>query len=187
MLNIIQTKRNTDIKILYGMQESKIKTLHLGFSLTEVLVGASIISVALIAILNAYGYLIRAEIGSVNSLKATYLLEEGIEASHYLRDKGWASNIASLGTTTKYYLYLSSSGGVGVWQATTTKQIYGGIFERTMTLSDVYRSSATQDISPTGILDPNTIKIKISVSWPGISGATTTKQLSIYLTNMNKN
>jgi prepilin-type N-terminal cleavage/methylation domain-containing protein len=165
------------------MRKPKIKTSNSGFSLAEVLVGASIISVALVAILNAYGYLIRAEIGSAKVVKATYLLEEGVEASRYLRDKGWSSTIAPLGTTTNYYLYLSVSNGIADWQATTTKQIYDGIFERTVTFGSVYRSSITQDISSTGVFDSDTRKVTVSVSWPGISGGTTTKSLSTYLTN----
>ncbi len=166
----------------------KLKSLYSGFSLVEVIVGASIITVAIVAILNAYGYLIRAELSSTKLVKATYLLEEGVEAIRYLRDKGWTSNIASLSTSTNYYLYLSTANGTGDWQATTTKQIFDGSFVRTVTFGSVYRNTTLlQEISATGTLDTNTRKITVTVSWPGISGSTTTKRLSTYLTNMNNN
>ena len=164
----------------------KIKSKHSGFSLVEVIVGASIITVAIVAILNAYGYLVRAELSSTKLVKATYLLEEGIEAARYLRDKGWTSNIASLSTSTNYYLYLSTENETGDWQSTTTKQIEDSVFVRTINFGSVYRDSTLlQEISATGTLDTNTRKITVTVSWPGISGATTTKSLSTYLTNMN--
>jgi len=185
MRNNIKKDKNTNIKILYGIKPPKF--FREGFSLVEVVVAASIVSVALMAILNAYGYLIRAEVGSTKLVKATYLLEEGIEASRYLRDKGWTANIANLSTTTNYYLYLSTSNGTGDWQATATKQIYDDMFKRTITFGNVYRDNNTQNISPTGVLDTNTRKITVSVSWPGINGATTTKSISTYLTNINKN
>jgi len=170
------------------MKKLKIKILNKGFYLIEVIVGASIISIALVAMLNAYGYMVRAEVSSAKLVKATYLLEEGVEAAHYLRDKGWTATIAPLSTTTNYYLYLSSINGIGDWQATTTKQLYGGVFERTINFGSVYRSTSTlQEISATGVLDTNTRKVTVSVSWPGISGATTTRRLSTYITNMNNN
>ena len=170
------------------MMKKEKKQKHFGFSLVEVIVGASIITVAIVAILNAYGYLIRAELSSTKLVNATYLLEEGIEAARYLRDKGWTSNIASLSTSTNYYLYLSAANGMGDWQPTTTRQIIDGVFVRTLNLGSVYRDSTIlQEISATGTIDINTRKITVTISWPGISGATSTKSLSTYLTNMNNN
>ncbi len=156
-----------------------------GFSLVEVLVAAFIISASLIAILNAYGYLIRAEIGSVKFIKAAYLLDEGVEATRYLRDKGWATNISTLSTSTNYYLYLSKSNGIGDWQATTTRQIYGGIFERTITFRSVYRDASHNIATSSGTLDSDIIKVTVNVSWPGTNNSTTTKTVSTYVANIN--
>lgn len=166
----------------------KIRNLQNGFTLIEVVVASAIIVTSLVAILNAYSYFIRAEKSNTKLVKSVYLLEEGVEAVHYLRDKGWTANIASLSTTTSYYLYFSASGGVGSWQSTTTRQLYDGIFERKISFADVYRNNTTQNISASGAgttLDPNIRKVTITVSWIGASGATTTKTISTYVTNFN--
>lgn len=169
------------------MNNAKKIKLNNGFSFIELIVGASIISIVLVVILNVYGLLVQAEINSAKLAKASYLLEEGAEAARYLRDKGWTANISGLSTTTRYYLFLSTLSGVGEWQATTTKQISENIFERYLLISDVYRSDSTKDISEIGTFDSNTKKITVSVTWFDGHSTTTTKSLSTYLTNMNKN
>ncbi len=166
------------------MKINKITFLK-GFSLVEVVVAASIITISAVAILNAYGYLIRAEVGTVKVVKASYLLDEGIEGVRYLRDKGWTANILTLSTSTTYYLYVSSTSGVATYQATTSRQLYDSIFERKLTFGSVYRD-ANQNLAASGTLDTNAIKVTVSVTFPGTSNATTTKTISTYLVNTNK-
>ncbi len=161
-----------------------------GFTLIEIVIASSIIVTSFVAILAAYSYIIRAEKNNTKLVKSIYLLEEGEEAVRYLRDKGWTANIASLSTSTNYYLYFSASGGVGTWQSTTTRQVYDGIFERKVTFGNLYRNNTTQDLSTSSagaILDTKIRKVTVSVSWIGASGATTTRTLSTYLTNFNSN
>ncbi len=168
----------------------KIRDTKKGFSLVEVIVASTIIGVSMVAMINAFGYFIRAEIGNTKLVKATYLLEEGVEATRYLRDKGWTQNIAPLSTTTSYYLALSTTNGVATWSATTTRQIYDGVFERTIVLASVLRENTTKNIS-TAVsgtsVDTNTRKLTVTVSWPGISGATSTQTISAYITNLEHN
>jgi prepilin-type N-terminal cleavage/methylation domain-containing protein len=157
-----------------------------GFSLIEILLSAFIISISAVAALNAYAYLIRAELGSTKYLKAAYLLDEGVEGARYLRDKGWTSYIRTLSTTTTYYLYASTSAGFTDWQTTTTKQTYDGIFERKLTFANVYRDS-NQNISSTGTLDTNIMQVSVNVSWLGTNRSTTTKKVSTLIANFYKN
>ncbi len=168
------------------MQKTKRKN-NTGFSLVEVVVGAAILGVSMVAIINAYSYFLRAESYGSKSLEATYLLEEGIEGMRYIHDKGWTANIATLSTTTTYYLSLSSASGVGTWQATTTRQVYSNIFTRRINLTDVIRNNTTKDISSVGTYDPNIKKITVTVSWLGPSGTSISRTLSAYLSNMNNN
>jgi hypothetical protein len=138
---------------------------------------------------NAYSFFIRAEKSNVFRVKSIYLLEEGVEASRYLRDKGWTANILPLSTTTQYYLYFSTLNGTGTWQTTTTAQLYDGIFSRKVTFGQVYRNNTTSNISTTSTgstIDPNTRKITVQVSWSDPVGSST-KSISAYLTNLGKN
>jgi len=158
-----------------------------GFSLVEVLIGAMIITVAVVSIIGAYGFFLRAELRSVRTVQATYLLDSGVEAVRYMRDLNWDNNIGTLSNNTNYYLIntASSTSPYYVWKATTTKQIFDGIFERTFKLESVYRSSTSSDIVLTGgLISTSTCKLTITVSWPDTSGETTTKSLSTYLTNL---
>lgn len=160
-----------------------------GFTLLEVVIASSIITASMLAILEAYSFFIRAENSNGMRVKSIYLLEEGIEASRYLRDNSWTSNILPLSTTTSYYLYFSSSNATGTWQTTTTPQIYDGVFTRKLTFGQVYRNSTTQNISTTSsgsAIDPNTRKITVQVSWNDQIGSAT-KSMSAYLTNINGN
>src|SRR3989344_5170826 len=52
-------------------------------------------------------------------------------------------------------------------------------------LDDVYRHGG-EDITESGTLDPDTKKVTVSVSWRAQSG-TSTRSLSIYMTNMFNN
>jgi Tfp pilus assembly protein PilV len=160
-----------------------------GFALAEVVIAAAIIGSGLLAILGAYSFFVRAEKSNTDRVKAVFLLEEGIEAARYLRDKGWTANIASLSTTSSYYFYLSTSSGTGMWQTTTTPQVYDGVFTRTVTFGQVYRDNTTQNISTTSsgaTIDSNTRKISVSISWRDSLGSTT-KSMSAYLTDLNNN
>jgi prepilin-type N-terminal cleavage/methylation domain-containing protein len=179
---------NSEIRKSVGIGVSFAKAKR-GFTLLEVVIASSIMTTGLLAILNAYSFFIRAEKSNIQRVKSIYLLGEGIEASRFLRDKGWTANISSLSTTTSYYLYFSTSTGSGTWQTTTTAQLYDGIFSRTAVFGEVYRNNSTNNISTTSsgsTIDKNTRKITIQVSWSDSIGSTT-KSLSAYLTNLGGN
>ncbi len=169
------------------MQKFKKTNYKKGFSLIEVLISTFIIGTSAIAILNAYGYLIRAELGNVKYLKAAYLLDEGVEGVRYMRDKSWTTNILTLSTTTTYYLYASTSLGIADWKATTTKQIYDGFFERKLTFANVYRDSGKNIVLSGGTIDTDIMKVTVSVFWLGTNNSTTTKSVSTYVANYYKN
>jgi Tfp pilus assembly protein PilV len=160
-----------------------------GFGLAEVIVSAAIISVAMVAILNAYSYFLRVEDRSVQVVQASYLAEEGIEVARYWRDISWANNIKTLATGTTYYLSVSASTSPAyqVWKATTTKSSSLDLFKQALVFDDVHRDATTQDIVSTGPIDSNTRQVTATVSWLDIDGATTTKSLTTYLTNLYEN
>lgn len=153
-----------------------------GFSLIEVLVGAAIISAGLVAIMGAYGFFISVENKTTDLTRASFLLEGGIEGVRFLRDSSWTTNIANKSTTTVYYMtYSTTTNKLAL--ATTSVPSHG--FVRTIRFYDVFRD-ANKDIATSGTFDINTKKVAVSVSWVS-GGATTSKNLSAYITNIYGN
>lgn len=150
-----------------------------GLTLVEVLVAVSIILVFLTALIGAYNIYLRLAFTNSDTAKAAYLSEEGLEAVKLLRDSSWTTNISSLSTTASYYLIFSS----GQWNATTTQVFVDNKFDRKFTAGDVFRDSSSDIVTSGGTLDPSTRLVTVSVSWFS-HGATTTKTMSTYLTNL---
>lgn len=151
-----------------------------GFSLVEVLVAATILLVVVLSITRVFsGYVVSSR-GSIDSLKAAYLAEEGIEAVKIMRDTGWASSTAYLAGT--YRIAWNGS----TWATTTSTMLIDNLFDRTILIEPVYRDSVTKDIETSGTVDPGTKKVTVSVSWNSGAG-TTTKALTTYITNLFDN
>jgi len=98
----------------------------------------------------------------------------------FLRDSSWSANIAPLSLDVDYGLVFDA----GVWQVTADNIWVDNTFERTITLSTVYRDSSGDIVSLGGTLDPDTLLLVSNVSWSN-RGATTTKSISTYLTNLS--
>ena len=152
-----------------------------GFGLIEIVIGSAIILSGILAIIASYTAYVQYALSNEKNVEAENLLEEGLEAMSYLRDKGWAANISTLSTTTTYYLSWNSS----YWATTTTARYVDGLFLRSINLGDV-RRDATDAIAASGTYDPNTKKITATVSfWQG--HATTTQSSSTYIANIYSN
>ncbi len=63
-----------------------------GFTLTEVLVGMSVLTVAIVTGTSLLVGLIRSNENSIKSIQAYYLAQEGIEAVRNIRDSNWLHN-----------------------------------------------------------------------------------------------
>lgn len=75
----------------------KIAADESGFTLTEVLVGIMILTVAIVTATNLLIGLIGSNRNNVNTLKAYYMAQEGIEAVRNIRDTNWLHNRLWLG------------------------------------------------------------------------------------------
>lgn len=154
-----------------------------GIGLIEIIVGTTIISLSMVGLITAFNLFIRAGLSNTQKIQAIYLLEESSEAFRHMRDGGWTANIDSLSKDAPYHLALESSG----WYATTTQSLIDNVFDRTVTIYDVYRRDSDSDIvastSPDAkTLDPNIVQVTADVVWDrGKVSATT------YLTNMFNN
>lgn len=70
----------------------KIKSSEAGFSLTEVMIGIMILTVAIVAATNLLISLIRTNEGNLKHIQAYYFVVEGIEAVRNIRDTNWLFN-----------------------------------------------------------------------------------------------
>lgn len=68
-----------------------------GFTLTEVMVGMTILTVAIVTATNLLVGLMRSNANNVKSLQAYYFAVEGIEAVRNIRDTNWMHNVNWLG------------------------------------------------------------------------------------------
>ena len=152
-----------------------------GFALLEALVASALLATVLAGAIGAL--LITSQSGTTGGarLEATYLADEGIEAARLMRDSGWSANIAAHTTGTTFYLEWDGT----TWLATDTNTYIDGVFERAVVLSDVYRDG-NQQIAASGSLDSNARKVTVTVSW-NVDGATSSRSLSAYITNLFSN
>ena len=152
-----------------------------GFGLIEIVIGSAIILSGILAIIVSYSTYVQFALSNEKNVEAVNLLEEGLEAMTFLRDKSWSSNVAPLSINTTYYLSFNGS----YWVTTTTPQYVDGIFLRSISVDDVSRDSVDA-IAASGTYDPNTKKITATVSfWQG--HATTTQSISTYIANLYNN
>lgn len=148
-----------------------------GVGLIEIVIGIGIFVMVIVSILGAHRFIVRFSGTTSHTIKAYYLLEEGIEVARILRDANW-DTFAGLTSDTPYYLSFSGN----IWEATTTPIVIDNIFYRTIMISDVHRDG-TGDIAASGTLDPDTYLVTAMVTWTR-GEMTTTKTMSAYLANL---
>lgn len=155
-----------------------------GMSLVEVIVGAAIISTALIAIVGVFGGLSKLSYRNTARIQAAMLAEEGVEALKTMRDAGWTSKISPLNTSgTTYRLFWTGS----AWTSTTTSSaLIDNMFDRTFVVTPVNRDVSFNVVSSGGSVDTNSRKIVVTVSWLD-DNATTSKSLEDYIFNSFNN
>jgi len=155
------------------------KNIKNGFGIIEIIISVVVMATVIYGVLGAFNYYIKSSNLNVDKIRATYLLEEGIEAIRFLRDENWDGNIASLPVYTPYFLELDGT----VWKPTMTPEVID-IFSRSFKLGDVYRRDSDDDIiastsAEAKTLDPDTKQVFVNVSWGDEELEATT-----YLTNI---
>ena len=145
----------------------------------EVVIGTALILISLVGLTTAYSFYLKAGFKNTDTLKASFLLQEGVEAVTLMRDDAW-TNLSSLAISTPYYLSWNGS----KWVATSTAVTVDGTFTRTITLDEVYRRNSDKDIvastSPDAkSIDFGTKKLTITVVW-----GTASSTMVTYLANL---
>ncbi len=158
------------------MQNTKI--FKKGFGIIEIVIATTIISIAFLIMMSTASMSLKFSEKSTVRLKADFLLEEGVEAVKIIRDNNWTTNIASLSVGTDYFLEFNGA----ILVVSVNNILIEGVFERKFVVNDVYRD-VNDDISSSGILDSNTKKITVYVSWSE-DGSTVTRSISFYILNI---
>jgi prepilin-type N-terminal cleavage/methylation domain-containing protein len=161
------------------------KSVTTGFGMIEVIVVVAIIAIAFTALFDVFSYYLRVQFANTRIVKASFLLEEGLEVVRLLRDTSWSSNIGNTTVGTNYYLYWTGS----AWQSTTTLQTVDTLYARKIVFSNAYRDGTDRLVHSGGTLDSNTRGYTVTVTWPTnlTSSGTTSRQISSYITNMFTN
>lgn len=152
-----------------------------GFGLVEMVIAVSIAAAFIVILAGVNTLYLKISFSQSSKIQAAFLAEEGLEVMRYLRDKSWSENIGSMLNDTDYFITFS-----GTDWATTTALTYFGIFDRRIRLEAVNRDANDDIVSSGGVLDPNTRLITSTVSWSE-RGATSTKMVSAYLTDLFAN
>lgn len=171
------------MNIFYEQKNIKInkKSKKRGFSLVEVLIACAIISASTFALVSASTQGLQLSREALRQTQANFLAEEGAEAVKSIRDDSWA-NISSLIVDTNYYLTFDTN--TNKWSLVTTNPgPIDSLFTRTIILRAVNRD-ANDDIAASGTLDPNTKKIDINISWTSSNTTTSSKDLSLYISDI---
>jgi hypothetical protein len=145
-----------------------------GMSLAEVVIASAVILLVFVVLLRTNSVYYQTAVGAEKSVKATFLLEEGLEAVNYLSRSDW-NNFPSPSPTV-YYLNWS---GVS-WLATTTSLSIDNTYVRNFVIDSVNRDSNDDIVLAGGLPDQNTKKITMSALWSE-NGNIVTKSISAYI------
>lgn len=147
-----------------------------GSVLIEVVIAVSIIAIAFIQLTSAVQRSLTLSTQSLRMTQASFLLEEGAEATRTIRDTSWATLYAAA-RGIPYQLSFSS----GAWSLSGSSQPIDG-FTRTVTFSDVYRDGSDK-IAASGTLDAGTIRADVTLNWQNGS-ASASRTLPLYLSDI---
>ncbi len=151
--------------------------------MVEIMIASAIILLTVLTLLGTHALYLRSALANTNSLKATYLAQEGLEAARFLRDVSWENHLEGLAPETNYYAALVS----GAWSLSTTPSSVEN-FSRTLTFNQVERDVNGDIVASagSGTVDPNTKLVTATVSWSQ-NGSPKSVSLSTYLTNLYDN
>jgi len=149
------------------------------FSLVEVLIACTIMSMVTLALMSAASKGIDLSGKALKQVQASDFMEEGVEAVKSIRDNNWMT-ISTLSLNTNYYLSFNTN--TNTWSLGTTPVALIDGFTRAVVFSAVSRNG-NSDIYSSGTIDTGIKRAKVTVSWIS-SGTTVSKDITFYLANI---
>ncbi len=152
-----------------------------GISIIEILISYTLLSIALASILWFVSFSLRQSSIIKESVQATSLAREAMEAVRNFRDNTpWANGVGSLQLDVAYHPQ-KSVGSPAQWEMVQGIETLNG-FSRSVAVSQVLREDNSNIVPSGGISDQNTRKVTVTVSFTE-RGKTHQVQLVSYLTN----
>lgn len=172
------------------MMNFKTKKYLSGFTIIEVLVACSIITISMFALMQTAQKGISLSRYALEKSQASLLLEEGAEAVKSIRDNNWTT-IEGVTLDTPYYLFFNTSTKLWILDSTVMNSQPGaipaypidGVFERTVTIYPVNRDINDDIVSSGGVQDNRTKKVVVTTTWDK-GGVSNTKSLSFYIADI---
>ena len=169
----LRTEKKSASRCCFSLFDFRL-SLNQGFGLIEVIVVTGIASATLAGFLQAGVLSLRLLHAERESLEATMLAQEALEAVRSVRDESWTNNIATLTNGTIYYPVIVNN----KWNLVTENPgLLNSIYTRQIIFSQVFRDSS-DNIASGGTADAGTRKVTVTVS-----GGWKQVQLVLYLTN----
>lgn len=153
-----------------------------GVSLVEVIIGIAIIVGATLASFVYFSLAIKVARQSAETVQATLLVEEGMEAIRAIRDEGYSTHIATLSNGIDHYFSFPGD----QWEATTTPGLIENVFTRTFVLEEVRRDGSDDIVLSGGVVDPDAREVTVTVSWEDESGGVKALEASTYIANVHE-
>jgi len=149
-----------------------------GISIIEVLVVIAIVIIALVSLLGLITFSLRISTLMKETTQANNLARETIEAVRNFRDgTDWTTDGLGALTVGDSYYPQKSGDNPPKWQIVAGQEIING-FTRKVVFGHAYRDADDNIIEAGGVVDPNTKKVIVIISWKD-------KEIEIitYLTN----
>lgn len=152
-----------------------------GFGLIEVIVAVALIAVlSVVAVTTVVGSFSTNRL-SQDETEATLLAQQGLEAAHSIKRKGWTSPFLATDCSSGCGL---TAGGSG-WTWSGSNNVLGD-YTRVVTISSVQRDGSNTIVTSGGSDDPDTKRITSTVTWDFSPSRSNSITLETYVTNYLK-
>ncbi len=131
-----------------------------GFSLVEVIISASIVSIVGIALVISTRAFFEMAEKSSSRVRSSIVLNKGIESLRFLRDSGWKENIANLSLGQNYYI-IQTENGPEISSFISDSKNYKVFFS----LSEVLRDENGHISGLSGQIDEGSRLVNLTVEW----------------------